>query len=139
MLCRQICVPAKLPLRLHVENPQTAEKEFSDMFDAAKGKLPLKENTPGLKIETAVAGPEAFVVTVFMQHGSDNTDLFIEAGDLPLNSPPEIQILSGDMRRAILRIPAPEDVDNLATELAGKKVTVTLVNRGSAVEREFSF
>ncbi len=139
MVCNNICIPGEIRIDLPLKGQGKADAEALKAYESAREHLPLPDNTPGLKIETAVAGPEAFVVTVFMQHGADELDLYVEAGDVPLNSPPEVQILHGDMRRAMLRIAAPQDAGNLAAALEGKEVVVTLVNRGKAVERHFSF
>jgi suppressor for copper-sensitivity B len=137
--CKNICIPSRIDLSLPIENSFAKNDGHISIYKEAKEKLPHKGNIPGLKINTAVAGPEAFVVTAFMHHGPDEPDLFIEAENIAINSPPVVQNTGSDMRRVILKIPAPPEIDNLAGALAGKSVKVTIVNRGEAMEKSFSF
>lgn len=139
MVCNQICIPQKVELKLAIPEDFDPDPALVKAHERALEELPESGDLPGLKIETAVAGPEAFVVSVFAQHGVDEMDLFVEADDVALNQPPEITVETGDMRRALLRIPAPPDIDNLAEALRGHTVRLTLVNRGRAIEKRVEF
>ncbi len=135
MVCNEICVPQSLALELEDLSPSTQ----AGLIDLALKKVPATENLPSLKIETAVLGPEGLVITAYAQNGFDKTDVFVDAGDFPLTAPPEIELTGDSIRTAILKIKVPEGVDNLAKELEGRDVSVTLINRNRAVERVFSF
>lgn len=141
MVCKDICVPQKISLSMEVPagEPADAVRANVALIETARAKVPAKEDQPALKIETAVAGPKAFVVTAYAQHGFDEADVFVDAGDVVLSAPPEIELAAGDLRRATLRIKNPPGVEDLSAVLAGKTVSVTVVNRRRAVEKNFSF
>ena len=84
-------------------------------------------------------GPEAVVVTAFSQAGFGKADLFVETGDFYVTAPPQITPDKNDPRRAMIRVAAPEGTENLAKEVSGKTVTLTLTNGRDAVEKTITF
>lgn len=138
MVCNVICMPNKVVLELPVEKILSENQDLSSSYNTALRKLPSFKNIPALQINSAVAGPEAFVVNAHINNTDDNIDMFIESGDIPLNSPPEIIRPGGNEKEIILKVPSTEN-DNLATLLKNKEIVVTIVNGDKAVEKEFRF
>ncbi len=139
MVCKVICVPESVQAELEIPARFRQDPELESRLRDVREKIPVQDDTPGLRIENAVVSKDMLVVTVFAQHGMDDTDLFVEAEGLTISAPPEIALFSGDVRRAHLKIPAPPDVENFADALTGKKTVLTLSNRGRAVEKEIVF
>ena len=142
MVCDDICIPQDLVVERAV--PAGAEEEMTGaaraVLQEARDSLPQPDDRPDLKIENMVIGPDALVATVFAQRGFDHADLYVEAGEeIYLVAPPEITIDERKPRRARLRIPAPEGVDNLSRMLDGQPVTLTLTDGKAAIERVFKF
>ena len=139
MVCKVVCVPEKVEAEIEIPAGFQQAAELEAMLRGVRESVPVRADTPGLRIENAVVSKDMLVVTVFAQHGMDGTDLFVETEGLTISAPPEVSLFSGDVRRAHLKIPAPPDVDNFAAALSGKKTVLTLSNRGRAVEKEIVF
>jgi len=141
LVCNEICVPQTVSADLKIPEGRAIETDHADQIDQAFKNLPASEDTKELRLETAVLGKEAVVVTAWSAQGFDknNTDLFIETENHILTLPPEIMMDESDDQRAIFKIPAPEGIDDLTGELFGENVTVTLTTNGNAVEKNFSF
>lgn len=140
MVCRDICVPQALGLSLIIPPGEKEAPAFhAAVIERAMEKLPSHGDMPGLKIENVVLGPDALVITAFSQRGFENADLFVEAGEDYITAPPEITPGEDDARKAIMRIAAPDYMDNLAEELEGKTVILTFTDGRDAIERRFDF
>lgn len=139
MVCQEICVPQSLDLALTIPPGAATPTQAMKLIETAEGSLPHEGDLPNLRIENFVAGPDAIVVTTFSQNGYEQADLFIEAGDLYITAPPEITLDKDDPRKAMLRVAAPEGAGSLADYVAGRDVTLTLVNGREAVEKTLSF
>ncbi len=139
MVCKDICVPQKISLHLKIPAGAAEDSVYVKQIAKAQKDIPHKGDLPGLKIENAVIGPEAVVVTAFSQSGYENADLYIEAGDLYVTAVPDITIDEKESRRAIIRIAAPEGIENLAEYIMGESITLTLTNGRYAIEKTISF
>ncbi len=134
MVCKTMCVPQDLSLTLKIY------KKAAVLLDKAKDFVPVQGDIPGIKIENIVIGPAALVVTAFIQRGFEKADLFVDAGeDVYLVGPPQITVDQKDMRRAQLRITAPDEVKNLSLALDGQPVSLVLTDGQDAIEKYFSF
>lgn len=139
IVCNDICVPQTLKLYHDTPAGPPAESPYFDYIKETSAALPVTADTEDLRLETAVAGKDALVVTAFSKDGFESYDVFVEAPDLILSAKPELQAEAGEGGKAVFRIPGPQDGGDLTKTLFGKTVTVTLVNRGTAVEKEFTF
>lgn len=139
MVCSDICVPQNVALSLRV--PAGVAEPTSNKLRIEKviENLAYQENRPGLRIDNVVIGPDAIVASVFSQRGYDDADLFVESGDLYVTAPPQIEKDENDPRKAIMRVPAPADIDNLFNEIADAPVTLTLTDGRDAVEIVYDF
>jgi hypothetical protein len=78
-------------------------------------------------------------VQAWSQQGFDGVDLLVDAGtDMYLVKPPEVMVDAKDSRSAILRIPKPDGVDDLALALMQRQITLTLIKDKTAIEKKIS-
>jgi len=138
MVCRQICIPQALSLKLEVEGGDNANQP---LIDFARRRVPAKDNTAALKIENVVAGPKGIVVSVFSQGGFAEADVFAALDDVPLTAMPDWQTGSEEERRARVLLPAPEEAQgqSMPAYISGKTLFVTIKTGGRAIEREIMF
>ena len=139
MVCNEICIPQKLSLALDIPAGNGTISGDQRLIDLAGQKVPVQGDTPGLRIETIVAGPEGLVLNVFSQKGFENMDVFSYVDDYAFTIPPEISIDEKEPRKALIKIPVPDSIENLSEFLSGKKLTVTLVGSGEAIEKNINF
>ena len=139
LICKEICIPQTLALSLSLDAGEGAPTKDAGLLSLAERKIPAAENTPALKIDTVVAGPEGLVVTAFSQTGFQGADLFIEADDVYMGAPPQIDVNAKDKRAAILKVPVPQGEGSAMQLLSGKAVRLTLTAGGRAVQREINF
>ena len=141
VICEEVCIPKNFTLSLDLPAGMAKQTPEASAISAAFDELPAQADGPGLKIESAVAGPAALVVRAYSAQRYENADLFVETppDSVIVTAKPEITPDEKDPRYATLRIPAPQGTDNLAAALMGKKVTLTLVAPGGALEKEISF
>ena len=137
MVCERICVPQDVAVALEIPAAAAVQSRTSALIGRMHDKVPHKGDLPGLRIDSAVIGPDALVVRVYAQRGFDNVDLFVESGDLYLTAAPEITPDKDDARAAFLRIARPESIENLASELMGRTLTLTLTDGAQAMEKDF--
>lgn len=140
MICKNICVPQSVALSMAIPaRRKRATGADLAAIEKAMAKVPHDGNVPGLKIEHAVIGPEAAVITAFSQAGFAQADLFIEAGDLVITAMPDITIDQNDPRKAMIRVAAPADSENFPVTLMKGDLTLTLSNGQTAIEKTISF
>ncbi len=139
MVCKDICVPQTVSLALDIPAGEATPAPAMKLLEEAASEVPHQGDVPGLRIDNFVAGPDAIVINAFSQAGYDDADLFIEAGDLYITAPPEIMPDKNDPRKAMLKIAAPEGIDNIAEYVGGRNVTLTLVNGNQAIEKTIYF
>lgn len=139
MVCNDICVPQHVEMALDIPAGEQQFTMDSARIKASEDHLPYTENRPNLSINNVVIGPKALVVTAFAQRGYDNADLFVEGGDLYITAVPVIEKDDEDPRKAIIRIAAPQDIDNLFTEIGHEAITLTFTDGQDAIERRFDF
>lgn len=144
LVCNEICVPQKTRFSLSLKKGDGRQSAYSGEINAAYDNLPHDGNLDDLKIENLVVGLDRLVVTVTDNRGlKEDSDVFIEIGDQALTAPPEMEAQKpeqGDLpRTARFVIPARAGTDNLSQEIKGKELTVTLINRGRALEKHYTF
>ncbi len=140
MACNKLCVPQEASVRLDIPVVEVPKEtaEAARLAQAIKN-VPQKESKE-LSIDTAVLSSEAMVITITSKEGFEKTDLFVEAGeDFSLTSPVEFIENKEDPAKAMLKLTKPPEVADLSEALAGKTVTLTLINRDNALEKDFSF
>jgi suppressor for copper-sensitivity B len=139
MVCKDICIPGSVTMDLSIPVQGPASSPDAAIIAKARTLVPVKNDSPALKIESAVVGPDALVVQAYAVHGLDGADLFVEPAQLALYGKPEIAPDKKDPRHATLRIPKNEAIANLAKEAMGKTVVLTLVTKDGAVEKSLPF
>lgn len=141
MVCNMVCVPQSVALEMIVPESENGDALSGGMIQRAMNRVPHQGDATGLRIKSVVLGPKAAAVTVYLKRGFRKADIFPETdADFTLAAPPEIEKTGGEGgREAILRIPAPPGIDNLASALAGHRLTLTLTDGEDAIERQFSF
>lgn len=140
MVCNMVCVPQSVTLEMTVPETENADSLSGGMIERAMDGVP-QGSVSGIRIKSVVLGPKAAAVTVYLKRGFRKADIFPETdADFTLAAPPELEKTGGEGgREAILRIPAPAGIDNLASALAGHKLVLTLTDGENAVEQQFSF
>lgn len=149
MVCKSICVPEQLHLSLSLPAaPIARQSPQARLIETAREKVPHKGNLRELKIENVVLSDHYLVATVYAARGLDNVDIFVEYDDKAFIAKPEMLVTgkgengAGDdtpARKALFRFESPEPDKKLDEVLDGRQVKITLVNRNTAIEREFSF
>ena len=135
MVCKDICIPQHFLLQLDLLNKDVGTANNA-LIEFGKRKTPHIGDTETLEISSVIAGPDALVVNAIAKNGFENLDLFTELPDQMLLGDIAVQIDKTDTTRAIIKILAPEDVKNLNAALAGKTITLTLVNGREAIEKK---
>jgi suppressor for copper-sensitivity B len=141
MICKDICIPKKLSLTFTVPTDPSVEEtvEHQGQIEWAQNQLPVTENTPSLKIEQLVLGPNALVINAFSKNKFENFDVFVDSGETYITAQPTIEHDEDDPRKAMIRIAAPDGVEDLATLLMNHEITIVLVDGSDAIERSFTF
>ncbi|MCB1531103.1 MAG: hypothetical protein H6853_02600 [Rhodospirillales bacterium] len=139
LACNKICIPQTLSVSLVIPKGPALGSDHQKTVREVFAALPSKKDTKTLRLDTAVLGKDSLILTAWAQQGFEGADIIVEAPGISLSSPPEIIPDETESQRALFKINAPEGIENLTEKLFGKKVIVTLVNRGQAVEKEFSF
>lgn len=138
MICKDICIPQKFDLSLDLEDGERTSEQ--NIIDAAKTKTPQESPIDDFSIDSLVAAQNTLVVSVTSEDGFEGMDAYpvIEEDFLGLASPPEIIISEHDPKKAMIKIAAPLDyrdgeMENLATKLQGKTLSVTLKQGDKAI------
>lgn len=139
VVCHEICIPQTIKLEKTISGKKTVKSPDFMLVQNAIRNIPAQENTRKLSMDTAILGKNSIVITAASDEGFDHTtEMFIESADIVLSALPEITPQDKAAKQAVIKIAAPEDQD-ITKALFGKKITVTLVNKGQALERTFSF
>lgn len=139
MICKDICIPQIINLALEIPAGIGVSSSEAQFIAYAKRKVPAAENTPALKIETIVSGPDGLVVSAYSAQGFDEADLFVEGPDIFMTARPDIILDADEPRRALMKIAPPETGQSVTTLLKGQKIRVTLTAVGEAAEKEIGF
>lgn len=136
MVCEDICVPQKVSLSMTVPANHEGSTISTALVKNAFSRLAATESNEKLRIENVVIGPEAIVLNAYSRRGFDNFDVFVESGDdLYITAKPDITVSNDDDKRAMIRVAAPENIDNLMAELSGVEVRITVVAGREAIEQ----
>lgn len=135
LICKDICIPQQITAEVFLEAGDGKPSEFQSAIERAKRFVPADKDTPRLKVNTVVAGPDGLVLSVFSQSGFEDFDVFPTSDALVLTLPPEISVDETDPRSAMVRVPLTPDIPNLAEGLKGQALSVTVVSGGDAIEK----
>lgn len=137
MVCKDICIPAELDLALNIKAGSGIQTSWAKLIEKEKRALPRYENSSALSIENIVAGEDALVISAAAKDFDDLEAFVFIQDDLALTAEPSIEVFENGI--AILKIDAPEDIENLSAYLTGKTLSVTLIAGNDSLEREISF
>lgn len=145
MVCHDLCIPNTFQISMTVPPGKAVRAPDAYQIQASRLSVPHDGDLPGLKIESAVLGPDALVVkarskTEFGKPEA-HTDLFIEVkdGKFYFTARPEILPDAKDPRIAILKIAGPEGSGDLTKSLMGRSVTFILSHDGMSIEKTIVF
>lgn len=139
MVCSDICIPQSFTLSVSLSAGDGAPSAQSKTIEFEKKRIPLFENTKALSIDNIVTGPDALVVNVTAQNGFEKGDVFAYAPDIVFTKIPQITIDNADKNKAMITLPKPDGIENLSAALAGKELSVTVVNGRDAIEQVAKF
>ncbi len=137
LTCKEICVPYTADLALDLPAGTAGLSRHAHLINRSSARVPGDGTAHGLSIgaaEVAGAGPAA-VLTV-----SATATMPFETPDVFVEGPPELTFgrprvrLSADRMEASLEV-AVDGMEDFDGDLAGSRVTVTVVDGGRAVER----
>jgi len=137
MVCKEICVPQTLNLTLDISDQN--HEAAAPLIEFARNKVPQAKDHPALKLENAITGPDALVMSIFSQTGFKAFDVFVETKNGALTAKPEITPDDKDPRYAQIRIAAPQGTKNLMESLAGSDLRITLTNGNAHIETLISY
>lgn len=139
VVCKDICIPETITAALDIPAGESVSSPHAEKIANARAKLPARENTKNLGIDTAVLSQDALVVTAYAKGGfADGADLILETNPPLFFAAPEIIPDQTDKDRAILKLSAPDGM-NLAEKLFGQKASLTLIHNDEALTRDFTF
>ena len=138
MVCKDICIPQSLSLKLPVD---AADATGQRLIDFARKKVPHEGDSAVLKIENIVAAKEALVINVISQKGFEGLDLFAYLDDLSyaFTAVPEVIGDETDSRKAMIKLQAPGLDESLVSFMDGKALSVTIVRGNQAIHKAFDF
>jgi DsbC/DsbD-like thiol-disulfide interchange protein len=141
MVCKQVCVPEEFTLRLDVfDKDDKALSRNQAMLRLAERHIPHDGDISGLAVKFAVVSKDSLVLAVRASAGFENTDVFVDADNaVIMTAVPEIEMQEGSDTDAMIKIKAPEGVDDLNAALADKSIHIVLQNRNDVIQRDFSF
>ncbi len=134
MMCNDICIPQTITLEMVLGSAPVAK-----IMNFGRRSIPVHGDTVALKLDTVVAGPEGLVLSVYSKKGFGSVDVFAVVDDFAFTSPPEIIVDEHESRRALIKIPKPGDIEDLATYLSSKKLNITLTSGHRAIEKMIGF
>lgn len=138
LICKDICIPQAMDVRLELPAQTLPATDQARFLSIAERKIPAIGETPRLKMDTVVAGPEALVVSAYSERGFNGADLFVENEEVFMTAQPQIETDPNDSRRAMIKV-KPFEEGSVTELLAGKTLTLTFVAGGQAIEKEVSF
>ena len=138
MICKEICIPETHEISFSLKTGDAVSSEYAFVIEKAKEDVPSVKDLPRLKLNTVVLGKDSIVVTAEALDGFEESEVIIEVKDNIMNAPP-VMSQGADETQAVFKILAPDYIDNLTSELFGEAITVTLINKGKAVEKDFQF
>lgn len=139
MVCKDICIPSIFNITLNIPAKDGQTSTMMPLIKKAKETIPSPVDLPHLKINTIVAGPNALAINAYSKNGFDAVDVFPVSDNLSLTLPPEITPNAKDPRIAMIRIPITPDIDNLIDALKGQKLSITMVNGKTAIEKKIQY
>lgn len=141
MVCKQVCVPEEYVMTLNVfdQGAKTLSRNQA-MLRLADRRLAHDGDVSGLGVSFAVVAKDALVLAVRANGGFADTDVFVDAENaVIMTAAPEIEMKAGSDTEAMIKIKAPEGVDDLNAALRDKTIHVVVQNRNDAIQRDFSF
>ena len=139
VVCNRICVPQSLSIDQDVPAGPAIQSPYYSYTQELAASIPAAYvDGKDIKLDTAVLGKDALVITAYAKDGFDGTDLFVESDDVIFTAPPEVQVSVNDPHTAVIKIPAPPGTD-LTQSLFGKSAILTLVTKSQSIEKEFTF
>jgi len=139
MVCHDICIPQETTIERTFAEGDSVKSDSYTKIEEAKKRLPARDNTARLGIDTTVLGKDAVVVTAFAKQGfGENADLIIETPNSMLTAKPEITPPAAKGDKYVMKVKGPDKTD-LTKELFGKTVQILLINGEDAVEKTVTF
>lgn len=141
MVCKKVCVPEEFIVQLPAFDKGDKKLARNQaMRRLAERRLPHGGAVSGLAINFAVVSKDALVLAVRASGGFEDTNVFVDTNNVvPLTAQAQITLQEGSETEAMIRIKAPEGVEDLNAALIDKSIHVVLQNRNDAVKRVFSF
>lgn len=138
MVCKDICIPQSFLLKLDIAAGKVGRSNAA-LIDFGQRKVPVVGALEGVEIASIVVGPEALVVNaVIADFDAGQLDLFVEL-DAGFASVEAFEVNEGADGQVMIRVPKPDDIDDLSVYLAGKMSRATLLYAKRAIEQEISF
>jgi len=136
MVCKDICIPEQLKLSLDLDAGDGEISAQQKRIDFAKIKIPETRPVPVLKVDTVVASKDALVIAVEMNRGFKKADIFAYTQDGVMTGSPVIKIDENNDKRAMVKLPKPGDVEDLAEFLSGKTTYIIIKDGTTSIEKE---
>ena len=139
MVCSDICIPQVFTMNADLPAGDGVLAAQSKIIEFEKRRIPSVEDIANLKLNSAVIGPDALVINVYAHDGFDDFDVFATGDEIAFTIIPEITINKDDARTAMIKLPKPEDIDDLNAALKDQELSITIVSARRAIERKISF
>ncbi len=138
MICSDICIPQAIELSLNLSDEDHSAEDT--IISAAQEGVP-KAKIEGLSIDSMVAAKNALVISVSSDQGFDGLDVFpvIEEDKIGLANTPSIEVSEFDPNKALVKIEAPLDLENLAAAFQEKTLSVIVTHEGRALKHSVQY
>ncbi len=133
IVCQDICVPDGITLTSDLDGQSAA------LITRRQQALPYQGNIKALRIDTIVLGRDNLVFSAEAHNGFDQTEIIVVSEDYSFSGIPEITPDKNDPRKALIKIPATSDMDNVQEFLKGKDLRILFSDGRNAIEYTHSF
>lgn len=138
VVCKKICVPQSLTIHHETPAGPAIQSPYYTYTKQVATSIPSHGSDKDIRLETAVLGKDALIITAYAKDGFDGADLFIESNDVLMTARPVVDVDGADPQKAVFKITAPTQTD-LTRQLFGKEVMATLTTAAQSTEKAFSF
>lgn len=134
LVCADICVPQRVVLALKLPAGAATPGAEAEAVAAAEAAVPGDGAAAGLAVTAVRAMGAALEVEATAREPFVSPDLFVETDPALAFAAPAVRFADGD-RRVVMRLALADPKPEPAPDLAGRALTLTLVDGRRAMER----
>ncbi len=134
LVCKDVCIPESISLTSDLNG------NSSTFIKHRQKDLPRTGNIKSLRIDTVVISQDTIVFYAEASGGFDNAEIIVVSNDgYGFVGTPEITLDKDDNRKALVKIPATKDMDDIREFMKGKELRILLADGKNAIEYKHQF